>query len=100
MMRRLGFLSGLLGVLAVVSQPAESADDLKPPVGYRQWFHVNSMIVDKTSPLFESLGGMHNISVNAIGLPALEKGAAFPDGTMFVSDLHEFTVSEGSYVEG
>ena len=81
-------VTAALAVTAVVGLVATVAadTDLQPPTGYRQWFHVNSMIVDKTSPLFESLGGMHNISVNAIGLPALEKGAAFPDGTMFVSD--------------
>jgi hypothetical protein len=89
-------LAAVAGLVA-----AASADtDLSPPAGYRQWFHVNTMIVDKTSPLFEALGGMHNVSVNAVGLPALEKGTAFPDQTMFVSDVHEFTVKDGSYVEG
>jgi hypothetical protein len=95
-------VTSALGIAAVVGAagavPADT--DLKPPTAYRQWFHVNSMVVDKTSPLFESLGGMHNVSVNAIGLPALKKGMAFPDKTMFVSDLHEFTVNDGSYIEG
>ena len=45
-------------------------------------------------------GGMHNVSVNAVGLPALKKGIVFPDKTIFVSDLHEFTVSDGSFIEG
>jgi hypothetical protein len=80
---------------------AVAADtELKPPADYRQWFHVNSMVVDKTSPLFADLGGMHNISVNAVGLPALKKSTAFPDKTVFVSDVHEFTLSEGTYAEG
>ena len=89
--------------LAVIAVPilAVGADgDLQPPTGYRQWFHVNTMIVDKASPLFEALGGMHNVSINAVGLPALEKGTAFPDHSMFTTDLHEFTVTDGSYVEG
>ena len=95
-------VSAALAIAAVVGAAgAVSADtDLQPPTGYRQWFHVNSMVVDKTSPLFDALGGMHNVSVNAVGLPALKKGVAFPDKTMFVSDLHEFTVSDGSYIEG
>jgi hypothetical protein len=89
-------LAAVLGpVLAVAADT-----DLQPPKGYRQWFHVNSMVVDKASPLFKDLGGMHNVSVNAVGLPALRKGTAFPDKTVFVSDVHEFTVNDGSYVEG
>src|SRR5215471_8624693 len=66
---------------------AESADDLKPPTGYRSWFHVNTMIVDKGSPLFEALGGMHNVHVNGVGLAALKKGGPYPDKTVFATDL-------------
>jgi len=89
----------LAAVIGVVP-PVAADGDLKPPTGYRQWFHVNTMIVDKTSPLYDALGGMHNVSINAVGLPALKKGTAFPDKTMFVTDLHEFTVSNGTTVEG
>ncbi len=85
---------------AMVPLAAESADDIKLPVGYRSWFHVNTSIVDKASPLFETLGGMHNIYVNSTGQTALKKGAPYPDKTVFVSDVHEFTVSDGTYVEG
>jgi hypothetical protein len=100
MMQKLGFVSAVLGVLAIVSLPAESADSLKPPVGYRQWFHVNTMIVDKASPLFEALGGMHNVHVNSVGEPALKKGIPYPSGTVFLTDLHDFTISDGTYAEG
>jgi hypothetical protein len=98
--RILRLLSATAGMLAVVSVAAESADDLQPPVGYRQWFHVNTMIVDKASPLFDSLGGMHNVHVNSAGESALRKGDPFPDGTEFMTDLHDFSVVDGSYVEG
>src|SRR3974390_519717 len=89
-----------LGLLAVASFPAKSADDIRPPADYRNWFHVNTMIVDKTSPLFDGLGGMHNVYINAKGLPALKKGGPYPDKSMFVTDLHDFSVVDGSYVEG
>jgi hypothetical protein len=79
--------------------PAQSADDLKIPTGYRNWFHVNSMIVDKTSSQFEALGGLHNIYINSIGEPALKKGGPYPDETVFVDDLHDFAVSDGIYTE-
>jgi Cytochrome P460 len=100
MLQTLRLLSTTLCVLAVASFSAEPADDIKPPSGYRQWFHVNTMIVDKASPLFRDLGGMHNVYVNSTGLAALKKGGPYRNKTMFVTDLHEFTVSDGSYVEG
>lgn len=93
-------LSATIGMLAIASVSAESADDLKPPAGYRQWFHVNTMIVDKESPLFEALGGMHNVHVNSVGESALRNGEPYPDGTVFLTDLHDFSVVDGTYVEG
>jgi hypothetical protein len=99
-MQTLRLLSATLGLLAVASFPAEPADDIKPPTGYRHWFHVNTMIVDKGSPLFADLGGMHNVYVNSVGEAALKKGGPYPNKTMFATDLHEFTISDGSYVEG
>jgi Cytochrome P460 len=39
---------------------------------------------------------------NAKGLPTLKKGGPlpYPDGTVFADDVHEFSVKDGSYVEG
>jgi len=87
-------------VVVISAVAAESADDIQLPVGYRNWFHVNTLIVDKASPLFEALGGMHNVYVNSVGEAALKDGRSYPDKTEFVTDLHDFTVSDGSYVEG
>jgi Cytochrome P460 len=58
------------------------------------------MVIDKGSPLFEAMDGMHNVFINSIGETALKKGEPYPDKTVLVVDLHEFTVSEGSYLEG
>ena len=80
MARVFRLLTATVGVLAIVSVSADSADDLTPPVGYRHWFHVNTMIVDKASPLFKDLGGMHNVHVNSIGEPALRNGGPIPTG--------------------
>lgn len=73
---------------------------LAPPKGYRQWFHVNTAIVTKDSPAYDAIGGMHNVSVNAIGLKALKSGGTYPDNSVFASDVHEFTVTDGVYSEG
>jgi hypothetical protein len=98
--RRRRLLSVIFGMLAIVCVSAASADDLKPPIGYRNWFHVNTMIVDKASPVFGVLGGMHNVHVNTVGEAALKKGGPYPNGTVFMTDLHDFAVVDGSYVEG
>jgi hypothetical protein len=87
-------------LVAMAPFAAESAGDIKFPTGYRSWFHVNTMVVDKASPLFDTIGGMHNVYINSTGQAALKKGAPYPDKTVFVSDVHDFTVSDGSYVEG
>jgi hypothetical protein len=58
MARVFRLLAATVGMLAIFEISAESADDLQPPDGYRRLFHVNTMIVDKTSPLFEVLGGI------------------------------------------
>src|SRR5258707_12774983 len=94
---------GLLCVVVVGSITtfaAESADDLKLPASFRHWSHVNTMVIDKGSPLFEAMGGMHNVYINSIGETALKKGEPYPDKTVFLVDLHDFTITDGSYVEG
>jgi len=100
MLKKLRLLSATVGLLAVTILPAAPADDIKPPSDYRHWFHVNTMIVDKASPLFGSIGGQHNVYINKVGEAALKKGGPYPDKSMFVTDLHDFKVDDGSYVEG
>ena len=100
MVRVFRLLTATVGMLAIVSVSADSADDLTPPANFRNWYHVNTMVIAKGSPLFEAMGGMHNVYVNSIGETALKQGGPFPDETAFLVDLHEFTISDGSYVEG
>src|SRR5258706_7256179 len=88
----------VVGVITAIA--AESAETLKLPASFRHWYHVNTMVIDKGSPLFEAMGGMHNVYINSTGETALKKGAAYPDKTVLLVDLHEFTISDGSYLEG
>ena len=94
-------LVGALAVAALLGAGATAWADteLAPPKGYRTWFHVNTAIVTKDSPVFDQIGGMHNVSVNAIGLKALKSGGTYPDGSVFASDVHEVTLSDGVYSE-
>jgi hypothetical protein len=85
---------------ALTTAEALAEGGLSIPKRYRTWFHVNTAIIDKASPLFEMLGGMHNVSINPTGLRALKSGAMYPDGSIFVDDIHEFTLQDGVYNEG
>jgi hypothetical protein len=93
--------AGLLMSLGSIS--AKPADEAIPlPSDFRDWFAVNSMIVTKDSPISGQIGGMHLIYVNAKGLTTLKAGGPlpYPDGTIFADDVHEFSLVDGSYVEG
>jgi Cytochrome P460 len=104
MQRKLLSTVRLVGILIpLVALSAQTAgDDVPFPKGFRDWFAVNSMIVTKDSPISDQIGGMHIIYVNANGLPTLKNGGPFPypDGSVFADDVHEFSIKDGSYVEG
>jgi hypothetical protein len=103
-------LRNFLGILGVATalmttnavSTVSAVDDVPFPNGFRDWFVVNSMIVTKDSPMSAQIGGMHIIYVNAKGLTTLKAGGPFPypDGSVFADDVHEFSVKDGSYVEG
>jgi len=84
----LGLLSAAV-VGSITPFAAGSADDLKLPASFRNWYHVNTMVIDKGSPLFEAMGGMHNVYINSTGETALKKGEPYPDKTVFLVDLHD-----------
>jgi len=90
----------LLSLAAISAQPA--GDEILFPSEFRNWFVVNSMVVAKDSPIFSQIGGMHIIYVNIKGLSTLRRSGtlSYPDGTMFADDVHDFSVKDGSYVEG
>jgi hypothetical protein len=92
----------LAAALAFAAAGLDAAADteLSPPRGYRQWFHVNTQVVDKESALFADFGGMHNIYLSPGGVAMLKNGRAYPTGTVFVDDVHDFSVKEGTYAEG
>jgi cytochrome P460 len=87
-------------LVALLPFAARSTDDIKIPADYRNWFHVNTLVVGKESPLFEILGGMHVIHVNPDGVAALKKGGPYPDKTIFLDHVHESTLADGAYAEG
>jgi len=93
----------IIGVLALGCLSAASTDDsLAIPPGFDHWYLVNSMVITKDSPLFGAIGGLHHIYINSIGFDRLKGGGAapYPDGTMFVDDVRDVSLVDGSYVQG
>jgi hypothetical protein len=96
----LGVAFGVTVVIALSGYSVNAADEYKFPTGYRYWFHVNTAIVTKDSPLFDAIGGMHNAHVNTVGEAALKSASPYPDGTVFIVDLHDYALADGTYTEG
>lgn len=93
----------LLGVLTVaaslgiLSGQAPKKSSIAYPTGYRKWTHVKTMVIfSKEHKLFDKFGGLHNIYVNDIGWPSLQKARAYPDGSMLVFELFDTRSSQGA----
>ena len=89
-----------LAIGSVSAAPA--GDGLAIPAGFDHWYLVNSMVITKDSPLSDAIGGLHHIYVNSVGFARLKAGgsAPYPDGTIFVDDVRDFSLVDGSYVQG
>ena len=101
-----GFILVALLALAVslAAQFGGGAKAEKFPADYRAWTHVKSMVIhDPAHPLHADFGGIHHVYVNKKGLATLKRGGSkpsYPDGTVFVFDLLEAQLEDGTYAEG
>ena len=88
-------------LLAFASSTALAADPaLAPyPVGYRDWTHVKSMVINPGHPLFDAFGGIHHLYANKKALAGYKSGK-FPDGSVIVFDLLEAKTADNSVQEG
>jgi Cytochrome P460 len=104
MLRKSALILGIVGMLTAMGSvfAQSTANDVPFPNGFRDWFLVNTMIVTKDSPIFGQIGGLHHIYVNTVAFPTLKASGPYPypDGSIFADDVHDFSVKEGSYVEG
>ena len=104
MLSKFAVALGLAGILMLFGTlSAGSADNGVPfPNGLRDWFFVNSPTATADSALFGHVAGAHHIYVNAKGPPTLRAGGLSPysDGTIFIDDVHEFSVKDGASLEG
>jgi len=90
------------GALITLALAAEAIKEtVNYPEGYRQWHHVQSLVIEKGSKDFETGGGFHHVYANEKAFEALVAGKAYPDGSVFVDDVltateHNHTLTEGS----
>lgn len=80
-----------------------AADDAVPyPAGYRNWYHVKSMVIEKGYPLFEAFGGIHHLYANQKARQtdnAITEGARKVTGVMR-KDASKYAATGGWGFEG
>lgn len=77
----------------------ESADAVSYPIGYRQWPHVKSGLINPGHPFHARFGGIHHIYANALAMTGYRRGN-FPDGSILVFDLLEVRTNAGTTDQG
>jgi hypothetical protein len=95
-----GMLVGTL--VAAGALFAGTRGELKIPEHFQHWYLVNCLLLTKEPNPFGISSGMHLIYVNSIGFERLKRGGPgpYPDGSIFVDDLREFSAADGSYQQG
>jgi hypothetical protein len=88
----------LLGIAtATVAQAAEP--EVPYPDGYRDWYHVKSMVIEEGHPLYGAFGGIHHIYANNKALEGYRSNT-FPDGAVIIFDLLEAEHDDNAVTEG
>jgi hypothetical protein len=97
---RLVIPAALVAVVGTVF--AKTDDGPKLPTDFQRGYLANSMLVTKEPNNTGLITGVHLIYVNSVGVDRLKRGgsAPYPDGTMFVDDVREFSVDDGAYHQG
>ncbi|MDH4167855.1 MAG: cytochrome P460 family protein [Gammaproteobacteria bacterium] len=98
-MRSLPTLFTALLAMGTTTATAVAADLVPYPVGYRDWAHVKSMVIEPGHPLFDSFGGLHHLYANEKALQGYRAGR-FPDGSVIVFDLLSAVSADNAVTEG
>lgn len=69
------------------------------PTGYRNWYHVKTMLIESGHPLFDAFGGIHHLYANGKARAGYAAGA-FSDGSIIVFDLLEAKHDGNAVTEG
>jgi hypothetical protein len=81
---------------------ASPKNSLKIPADFHDGYLANSMLVTKEPNKTGLKTGVHLIYVNPVGLDRFKRGGStpYPDGTVFVDDVREFSEDDGAYQQG
>ena len=81
---------------------ANTEDGPKIPTDFQRGYLANAMLVTKEPNKTGLITGTHLIYVNQLGFDRLKRGgsAPYPDGTVFVDDVREFSMDDGAYQQG
>jgi hypothetical protein len=82
---------------------ASTDDGINLPANFQHnGYLANSMLVTKDPNKTGLKTGVHLIYVNPAGFGRLKLGGSepYPDGTIFVDDVREFSVDDGAYQQG
>jgi len=87
-------------ICATVTTTALAAEPTVPyPAGYRDWYHVKSMVIEEGHPLFASFGGIHHIYANEEAMKGY-RSEGFPDGSVIIFDLLGAVYDANAVTEG
>ncbi len=92
----------LVALVATGTVMASPEDGLKIPADFQHGYLANSMLVTKEPNNTGLITGVHLIYVNPVGFDRLKRGGStpYPDGTVFVDDVRQFSVDDGAYHQG
>jgi len=92
----------VVAAVAAGTLSASMEGGLKIPVGFQHWYLANSMLATKEPNQFGLVTGNHLIYVNRVGFARFTQGgtAPYPDGTVFVDDVRDFSLVDGVYQQG
>jgi hypothetical protein len=81
---------------------AATEEGVKIPAGFQRGYLANSMLVTKEPNKTGLITGVHLIYVNEVGVGRLKRGGStpYPEGTVFVDDVREFSLDDGAYHQG
>jgi hypothetical protein len=93
----------LVAALVAAGTLLASPDDgPKLPTDFSHDYLANSMLSTKEPNTLGLVPGVHLIYVNAVGLKRFKRGGTtpYPDGTVLVDDVREFSLDDGVYSQG
>lgn len=90
----------IAGLILVLTNSGFAAGiDTPYPEGYRNWFHVKTMLIAPGHPLENPFQGLHHVYANAKAVKGLNTGT-YPDGSVLVFDLLKYAEKDLTIQEG